>query len=97
MRIALIALAASTIALGGCATTPSATSAADGMGAADVTPEVRTGYVTQAGASDLFEIQSSQLALTKAQRPEVREFAQTMITHHTQTTAALTAAAGRAG
>jgi len=50
-----------------------------------------------ASASDLFEIQSSQLALTKAQRPEVRQFAQMMIDHHTQTTAALTQAATASG
>jgi putative membrane protein len=50
-----------------------------------------------AAASDLFEIQSSQIAQTKAQRADVREFAQMMITHHTQTTAALTAAAQASG
>ena len=66
-------------------------------GSSDMTPNDRVNYVAMAGASDLFEIQSSQIALTKAQRPETRQFAQMLITHHTQTTAALTAAAAASG
>jgi len=54
-------------------------------------------YVAAAGASDLFEIRSSQVALQKAQRPEVKAFAQMMIDHHTKTTADLTAAARQGG
>src|SRR3712207_8417473 len=52
----------------------------------EMTPTERGAYVRMAAASDLFEIQSSQLALQNAQRPEVRQFAQMLITHHTQTT-----------
>jgi putative membrane protein len=54
-------------------------------------------YVTKAGASDMFEIQSSQIALQKAQNPEVRSFAQMMIDHHTSTSAQLMSAAKQAG
>jgi putative membrane protein len=64
---------------------------------ADMTPEDRMGYVTLAAASDMFEIQSSQMALTKAQNPAIRDFAQMMVTHHTQTSQQLMAAAQAAG
>ena len=87
MRTTLLALA-SVLAASGCMS----------MGApADMTPEDRAGYTAIAASSDLFEIQSSQIAVSKAQRPEVRQFAQMMISHHTQTTAALMAAATASG
>jgi putative membrane protein len=54
-------------------------------------------YVMAAGASDQFEIQSSQIALQKTQNPAVRKFADMLIKHHTKTTAATTKAAMRAG
>ena len=83
---------------------PLAACAADGgmngrpmAAAGDMTPSTRQGYVPMAAASDLYEIQSSQLAVSRAQAPAVREFAQMMIDHHTQTTAQLTAAANAAG
>jgi putative membrane protein len=60
-------------------------------------PTERTAYVNMAGASDLYEIQSSQLALQKSQDSGVREFAQMMVTHHTQTTQQVTAAARQSG
>ena len=50
-------------------------------------------YLNMAGASDQFEIQSSQVALQRTQTPEVRQFAQMMIQHHTQSTADLVTAA----
>lgn len=50
-------------------------------------------YVAKAGASDLYEIQSSQLAVQRANRPQVREFAQMLVTDHTRTTQLVTAAA----
>ena len=46
-------------------------------------------YVRMAGASDLFEIESSRLALEKSQNPAVRDYAQMMIAHHTTSTQAL--------
>jgi len=70
------------------------------MGAAmpgDMTPTAAMPFVAMAGASDLYEIQSSQIALQKSQNPQVREFAQMMIAHHTQTTQQVTAAARAAG
>jgi putative membrane protein len=52
-------------------------------------------YVAKAAASDLYEIESSRLALDRAQRPAVREFARMLVTDHTRTTE-LVAAAARA-
>lgn len=54
-------------------------------------------YVAKAGASDLYEIQSSQLAMDRAGGAQVRDFARMMIEHHTMTTREVTAAAQAAG
>ena len=54
-------------------------------------------YVMAAGMSDLFEINSSQIALQKSQNPKVRQFASMLIKDHTKTTAATMKAAQRAG
>jgi putative membrane protein len=51
-------------------------------------------FVNQAANSDMFEIQSSQAAQTKAQDTRVRDFAQRMVQDHTQASAKLKAAAG---
>lgn len=54
-------------------------------------------YVMAAGKSDMYEINSSQVALQKSKNPAVKRFAQMMITHHQKTTAATMAAAKKAG
>lgn len=54
-------------------------------------------YLPKAGASDLFEIESSRVALQKTQNADIRRFAQMMIDHHTRTTQATVAAARAAG
>ena len=51
-----------------------------------------TDYVKLAADSDMYEIQSSRLALTKSKRDDVKAFAQQMITDHTGTTKSLMAA-----
>jgi putative membrane protein len=91
MRLSL--LAAASVALGGCAT---AQSAADFLAGS---PGIREGggYLSAAAASDQFEIQSSQLALSQAQRPEIREFAEMLVMHHMQTTQRLATAAQESG
>lgn len=63
----------------------------------DMTPTEAMPFVTMAGASDLYEIQSSQLAMTKSQDSGVREFALMMVAHHSKTTQDVTAAAQTAG
>lgn len=55
-----------------------------------------TDYVRTAGASDLYERQSSTLVLETSKDPKVRAFAQMMIAHHTQSTADVKAAAAKA-
>ena len=94
IRSLLIASAAS-LALAACAT--DGDMGAGAAAAGDMTPNQRSAYVEMAAASDLFEIQSSQLAVSRAQNPDVRAFAQMLIEHHTMTTQQLTAAATAAG
>lgn len=54
-------------------------------------------YMTAAGQSDAYEMQSSQLALAQSQNPRVRDFATRMIRDHGKTTATLMAAAQKSG
>lgn len=54
-------------------------------------------YVMAAGASDQFEIQSSQIALQKSPNAATRKYAQSLIRDHNKTTAATTKAAAKAG
>lgn len=53
-------------------------------------------YATMAAAGDLYEIQSSQLALEKGQSAELKQLAQMIITDHEKSTADLKNAAGQA-
>jgi putative membrane protein len=50
-------------------------------------------FVNKAANSDMFEVQSSQLALTRTQDSRLREFAQRMVKDHTQASDKLKAAA----
>ena len=54
-------------------------------------------YVMAAGMSDLYEINSSQIAVQKSQSPKIRQFANMLIKDHTKTTAATMKAAQKAG
>lgn len=45
------------------------------------------GYMAMAASSDMFEIESSRLALQMSQNPQVRQFAEMMIADHTRTSA----------
>lgn len=54
-------------------------------------------YVMAAGASDQFEIQSSQIALQKSPNAATKRFAQSLIRDHQKTTAATKKAATKAG
>jgi len=93
MRNPLLALAAASVTLSGC-------SAAQGglamLGGADLSPDSGS-YVERAAAGNLFEMQAAQLALTQAQRPDVRALAQELLKMHSQATQALSAAALQAG
>jgi putative membrane protein len=48
-------------------------------------------FVTEAGSSDMFEIESSKLAVERSQDPATKTFAQQMIADHTKTSEELKA------
>jgi putative membrane protein len=50
-----------------------------------------TAFVQLATSSDNFEIESSRIALARSTHPQIREFAQRMIEHHTMLSAELRA------
>lgn len=52
-------------------------------------------YVMAAGASDLYEITSSQLVMETTQNPQLRAFAREMVADHTKSTADVKSAAAR--
>ncbi len=54
-------------------------------------------YVATAGASDLFERQSSRIVLQTTQDPKIKSFATMMISDHTKSTAKVKAAAMHSG
>ncbi len=95
MKGLMLAMSASAALLAGCSTMDDNTTAPVGM--ADMTPEERAAYVAMAASRDLYEIQSGQLAGQRAQRADLRQFGQMLVTHHTQTTEQLTAAARASG
>jgi putative membrane protein len=102
MRNLFIAAAASALMLGGCNTmgaegSAGASAAASGAMPADMTPNSAAAYMQIAASSDMYEIQSSQLAAGRAQNPALRSFGEMMIRDHTNTTQQLTAAATAAG
>jgi putative membrane protein len=61
------------------------------------TPLFAPGYLSMAASSDLFEIQSGQLAQQMSQNPAVRQFAAMLVTDHTNSTNMLVAAAQASG
>lgn len=77
---------------GATATMPSDSGMAPATGMDAATPanavDVPT-YVQTAASSDMFEIQSSQMAVKRAEDRQVRDFAQRMIRDHQASTAAL--------
>jgi putative membrane protein len=60
-------------------------------------PTAAPAFVAMAASSDMFEIESSRLALQRTQAPMLRMHAEMMIRDHTNTTAQLKAAATSAG
>jgi putative membrane protein len=60
-------------------------------------PLFAPGYMSMAGSSDQFEIQSGQLALQMSQNAAVRNIANMMIADHTRSTQMVMAAAQSAG
>lgn len=65
-------------------------------GGAGTTTDPAT-YVQMAGASDMFEIESSRAIIGKTKNADVRAFANMMIDEHTKSTAKIKQAAGAQG
>ena len=113
MRLPLAFAAVSLIALGACSPEPADDTASNDMAtmndamsndmmgndsaAMPATPTDAQAFMAAAGASDLYEIQSSKLALDKSDNVSVKDFANTMIEDHTKTTQAVKDAAAKAG
>jgi putative membrane protein len=95
MKALLIAAGAAAL-LGGCAMTPPPRGYAD-AGADEMSPLRAPGYLANAASSDMFEIESSRLALQMSQNQAVRWFAQMMINDHSRTTSELMGAAQQIG
>jgi putative membrane protein len=72
--------------------------ASGAVGAVSAVTAGRTtpGFVGGAANGDMYEIESSKLALQKAKNPQLKQFAQRMIDEHTKTAADLKAAVGSA-
>lgn len=89
-RLAPVALLAALggMSLSGCATTGAAM---------DLTPEEAPAFVAMAASSDLYEVESSRLALQRSQVQAHRAFAEMMIRDHSNMSAQLRAAASSAG
>ena len=84
MKRFAIALAATATLVVGCATRDE--EPLEPAAAVDPnSPIAAPGYMRMAASGDMFEIQSSQLALQMSQNPMVRQFAQMMIADHTRT------------
>jgi putative membrane protein len=84
-------LLAGVAALAGC-TTPRDEPMAGPMSAAPMGMPAMA-FVEAAASSDMFEIESSRMALSMSRNPAVRNFAQMMIDHHTRMTGELATAA----
>jgi putative membrane protein len=76
------------LALAACSSNPRPVAPADLSN-----PLMAPGYLATAASSDMFEIQSAQLAQQMSQNPAVQSFAGMLITDHTQSTQMLMAAA----
>lgn len=93
---ALMIAAGAVALLGGCMTTPPPPEDEFAEPASAVDPDSplsAPGYLAMAASSDMFEIESSRLALQRSRNPAVRQFAQMMIGDHGRTTSELMAAA----
>ena len=76
------------LALAACSSNPRTATPADLSN-----PLMAPGYLSMAGSSDQFEIQSGQLAQQMSQNPQVQSFGQMLVTDHTNSTQMLMAAA----
>lgn len=90
--LAMIAALGVTPVLAQSATTTTTTTAPAASATMSMSQMTTPMFVQMAAMSDMFEIQTSQLALQKAGDAEVKRFAQMMIDHHTKMSSQLKAA-----
>ncbi|MBN2970911.1 DUF4142 domain-containing protein [Roseomonas aeriglobus] len=85
--------------LAACGQTATATADRDAMASspAMAAPADDATYLAMAGASDMFEIESSKAVMAKTSNAAVQDFARMMIAHHSDSTARVKAAAAQAG
>lgn len=60
-------------------------------------PSTAVGFATRAAVSDMYEIESSRLALERSRDERVRQFAQMMVDHHTRSSNELKSAVNSLG
>lgn len=94
-RFVLCAAAAALITA--CSTMPTGPAAPIAEAAMAQTAPSAADFIRMAGASDLYEIQSSQTLLQSSQNQDLRRFAEMMVEHHTMTTQTVMDAARAAG
>jgi putative membrane protein len=97
MKAWLIAAAGAASLMAGCATPPPDQTQAPGAPADPMAPTSAPGYMAMAASSDMFEIESSRLALQASRDGAVRQFAQMMINDHGRTTSEMMAIAQQQG
>lgn len=61
------------------------------------TKQSAAAYVPRAQIADLFEIEAGRVAVERARKKDVKDFAQTMVDEHTRATARFSAAVQKAG
>ena len=112
MKIRVLMVTAVAFALAACGASEQATTADNvahdnmAMDAGDLTvdnavvgtamPATGHDYATLAAGGDMYEIESSRLAIDKSQNADVKQLAQMIVTDHEKATADLKTAAGRA-
>jgi putative membrane protein len=74
---------------------PAGSMTATDVGMAPMTGTPPADYVMRAADSDMYEIQSSKLALARSKRADVKDYARMMIRDHTTTTNSLKAGVKR--
>lgn len=82
----IVMAAGATLLLGGCSTMMAEDMAMDGRPAAGMMamPTQAAAYMKMAHSSDMFEIESSRLALQMSRNDGIRSFAQMMVDDHTR-------------
>jgi putative membrane protein len=93
----LILIAGAAALVGGCATPMADEPLSAGPADAAIPGMPAPAYIDAAASGDLFEIESSRLALGMSRNPEIRSFAQMLIDDHGRMSNELMATAHRAG